>query len=146
MGRPHRRAEGIVRRPLIGAGLLIMGYGVLGLILDADVDLVGVLVFGAVLLVLHDGVFLPLVAGAGRLLRRFVPPGWQAAVRLAALTDLAVTVVALPLVLGFGRDAGNPTVLPRPYGRGLLLILIVVPLTVLACRKGIERFRGTRSR
>ncbi|BCY11309.1 hypothetical protein [Actinoplanes sp. L3-i22] len=135
-----------MRRPLIGAGLLIMGYGVLGAILDADVNLVGVLVFGAVLLVLHDGFFLPLVAGVGRVLRRFVPARWQATVRLAAITDLAVIVVALPLVLGFGRDAGNPTVLPRPYGKGLLLILILVPLVALTCRKGIERFRGARRR
>jgi hypothetical protein len=131
-----------VRRPLIAAGLLIMLYGVTGAILDADVSLIGVIVFGTVLLVLHDGVFLPLVAGAGTLLRRFVPSGWQAAVRFAAITDLAVVVVALPLVLGYGRDAGNPTVLPRPYGKGLILILIVTTVVVFAGRKGFERFRA----
>ncbi|GAA2908009.1 hypothetical protein Acy02nite_87950 [Actinoplanes cyaneus] len=130
-----------MRRPLIAAGLLTMLYGILGAMLDAEVNLLGVIVFGAALLVLHDGVFLPLVAGAGALMRRLVPPGWHAAVRLAAIVDLAVTVVALPLVLGFGRDAGNPTVLPRPYGKGLLLILIVTTVVVVAGRKGSERFR-----
>ncbi len=130
-----------MRRPLIAAGLLIMVYGVAGAILDADVNLIGVIVFGAILLVLHDGVFLPLVAGAGMLLRRFVPPGWQAAVRFAAIADLAVVVVALPLVLGYGRDAGNPTVLPRPYGEGLILTVVVTTVVVFAGRKGFERFR-----
>ncbi|WP_436533197.1 hypothetical protein [Actinoplanes sp. HUAS TT8] len=135
-----------MRRPLIAAGLLIFAYGLLGAILDTDVNLVGVVVFGAALLVLHDGVFLPLVGAAGALLRRFVPSGWQPAVRIVAVTAVAVTVVALPLVLGFGRDAGNPTVLPRAYGKGLILILIVTTVTVPAGRKGLERLRRRKRR
>ncbi|GIF02611.1 hypothetical protein [Actinoplanes siamensis] len=131
-----------MRRALIGAGLLIMGYGVCGALVDGEVDVAGVALFGIALLVLHDAVFLPLVVGAGRLLRRLVRPGRQPAARIAAITGLAVVVVALPLVLGFGRIADNPTVLPRSYGRNLLLILIVTTGTVLACRKGIERFRA----
>ncbi|MFI1995425.1 hypothetical protein [Actinoplanes sp. NPDC020271] len=130
-----------MRRPLIAAGLLIMLYGIAGAILDTEVNLVGVVAFGAVLLVLHDGIFLPLIAGAGALVRRLVPPGWQPAVRFAAIVDLAVVMVASPLVLGFGRDAGNPTVLPRPYGKGLLLILVVATVAAVAGRKGFERFR-----
>lgn len=123
-----------------------MLYGVSGVLLDPDVNLVGVVVFGAALLVLHDGIFLPLVAGVGALLRRFVPAGWQPAVRLAAIADLAVVVVALPLVLGFGRDATNPTVLPRPYTQGMFLLLAVTTVAVVAGRKGFERFHRRKRR
>jgi hypothetical protein len=146
MGKPDHRAEGVVRRALIAAGCLIMGYGLLGAIFDSQVSLVGVAVFGGVLLALHDGLFLPLVAGAGVLLRRIVPPAWQPAVRIAAIAGLAVVVVALPLVLGFGRIADNPTVLPRAYGKGLILILVVTAVTVVAARKGFERLRHRHHR
>ncbi|WP_328473638.1 hypothetical protein OHA21_13030 [Actinoplanes sp. NBC_00393] len=135
-----------MRRALIAAGALTMAYALIGAVTDSDVDHLGVLAFLLAVLLLHDAVFLPLLLAAGALIRRVIPSGWQATVRTAAAVDLAVVVVALPLVLGFGRSPGNPSVLPRPYAAGLLLTLAVCTGTVLACRKKIERSPGGRRR
>ena len=115
-----------MRRALIVVGALVMAYAILGAVTDPEVRLIGVLVFLAAVLVAHDAVLLPAVLAAGALIRRFVPARAHRPVRAAAVASLAVTVVALPLVLGFGRVAGNPSVLPRLYGAGLLLVLALI--------------------
>jgi hypothetical protein len=51
-----------------------------------------------------------------------------------------VGVVALPLVLGLGRSADNASLLPRPYGRGLLLILALV-WSAAAVRVAVRAWR-----
>lgn len=132
-------------RALIAAGVLIMAYGVGGALLDADVNKVGVPVFFIAVIVLHDGLFLPLVLASGALIKRIVPAGWRATVRSAGLIGVAVTVVALPAVLGFGRDSANPSILPRSYGWGLVLILGLIWGVALG-GKGFERWRRRRSR
>ncbi|MEV6304487.1 hypothetical protein AB0M02_34120 [Actinoplanes sp. NPDC051861] len=128
-----------MRRGLIVSGTLIMGYAVIGAL---GADPAGMLLFGLAVLVVHDFVFLPVVLATGELIRRTVPPAWQATVRLVAIIDVTVLVVALPLVLGLGRDAGNPTVLPRPYTMGLILIVVLTGVTAALIRKGFERSRG----
>jgi hypothetical protein len=133
-----------MRRALVVIGILTMAYAVLGALLDDDVKPFGVLVFLVGVLVAHDGVLLPLVLGAGALIGRYIPARRQPPVRVAALVSLAVSVVALPLVLGFGRSPDNPSVLPLPYGRGLLLVLalvwaVAIGAAVLRTRKEVER-------
>jgi hypothetical protein len=98
-----------------------MGYAVAGALTDDDVAPIGVAVFLAAVLVLHDGLLMPLVLAAGALLHRASPP-----VRVAAVVSLALLVVALPLALGLGPPPDNPSALPLPYPRNLLLILVVV--------------------
>ena len=121
------------------AGTLLIGYAVAGALGDPDVDPLGVAIFLAAVLVLHDAVLLPLVGAAGRWAAR-----WRPGVRLAGVVSLPVLVVGLPLALGFGRVAGNPSVLPLPYGRNLLLILVLIwlvallPRVVRRIRKGSE--------
>jgi hypothetical protein len=133
-----------VRGALIAAGMVVMGYAVLGAATDPDLKPGGVLLFLAVVLVAHDGVLLPLTIGAGVLLGRFAP-GWaRPAVRTAAIVTLAVGLVALPLVLGYGRSADNPSILPLAYGRGLLLILTLTWATALAAPM-LTRLRTRRA-
>ncbi|HEV8567248.1 MAG TPA: hypothetical protein VGQ92_09140 [Actinoplanes sp.] len=139
-----RRPKLDMRRALIAAGALVMAYAVAGALFDGDVNKVGVALFLIAVLVLHDAVFLPLVIGAGALIGRFVPVRWQSTTRVAALISLAVSVVALPLVLGFGRSPDNPSALPLPYGRGLIVILILIWIGSLGARKGMERRRARR--
>jgi hypothetical protein len=140
-----------VRRALVVAGTLVSGYAALGALTDPDVKPFGVLILLVGVLVGHDGVLLPLTIGAGVLIGRLVPAADQAVVRIAALCSLAVTVVALPLVLGFGRSADNPSALPLPYGRGLATVLVTlwtVALTTIAVRrirKHLERTVPARS-
>jgi hypothetical protein len=114
------------RRTLIAIGALAMAYALFGVLTDVDVRPFGVLLFLGAVLVAHDAVLLPLIIGVGVLIGRFVPAPGRTGVRVALIISLAVLLVGLPLALGVGRTAGNPSVLPLPYGRGLLVVLATV--------------------
>jgi hypothetical protein len=118
------------RRILVASGAVLMAYAVLGAMFDPDVKLIGVLVFLVAVLVLHDGVLVPLYIGVGAVVRRVVPAAVRTPFRVGLVLTLAVTLVALPAVLGLGRDAGNPSILPLHYGRGLLETLAVIWATI----------------
>lgn len=131
----------------MASGLLVIGYAVIGAATDPDLDVPGALAFLLGVLVAHDAVFLPMVLAVGALVGRYVPAGDRATVRAAALVSAAVTLVALPLVLGLGRNPGNPSALPLPYGRGLAVLLGLIWVTALAAivvRRIRKRFASTR--
>jgi hypothetical protein len=130
------------RGALIATGTLVMGYAVLGAVRDEPRHVLGHAAFLAAVLVLHDGLLMPLAIGVGALIGRFVPVPARAAVRVAAYLSLALTVVALPFVLGFGRRPDDPSALPLNYGRGLAIALAAVWLgtgAVLLTRRLAER-------
>jgi hypothetical protein len=139
------------RRILIALGTLLIAYAILGAVTDPDVKLFGVLLFLIAVLAAHDGILLPAYLGAGALIGRLVPARARTPVRVALVISLAVTLVALPSVLGFGRSADNPSILPLHYGRGLLgtlaLIWAVTAATVLIReRRRIRRDRRRHER
>ncbi|MFJ4091595.1 hypothetical protein ACIPYS_08435 [Kitasatospora sp. NPDC089913] len=107
-----------VRALLMAAGLALTGYGLYGLLGDAYItDPVDVLVWGLGGLVLHDGLWVPLLCVLGAfLVRGPVLRGWL-------VVAAAVTAVGLPAVLRADDDGGNPSVLPLPYLRNWLLVL-----------------------
>ena len=132
-----------VRRSLVAVGGLVLAYAVIGALGDADVK-AGALFFLAGVLVAHDGLLLPLTIVAGVILRRYAPPRLRPALQAALVISLAVTVVAFPLVLGRGRSADNPSLLPLHYGRGLLAIYAIIwsaALATVATRSWRERRR-----
>ena len=55
---------------LVVAGVAGMGFAAAGLLTDPGVRLGGVLVFLAAVLVVHDGIWMPLVLAAGALIRK----------------------------------------------------------------------------
>jgi hypothetical protein len=118
-----------VRIALIGTGVLLMAYAAGGVLADPGVPL-----FLAAVLVGHDLVGMPVVLAVGAAVTRFVPRRHRAAVRVAAISAAAVTVVALPLVLGFGRSPDNPSALPLPYARNLAAVLLAVAAGTLLTR------------
>lgn len=125
-----------IRLVLVVLGVAGMAYAVLGAIIDPDVRVIGVLIFLAVVLIAHDAVWTPLVLAVGTLVKRIVPVRYRGIVRGAALIAAAITLVALPLVLGFGRAADNPSILPRSYGLNLAAVLagIIVVAALVAAR------------
>ncbi|GIJ76689.1 hypothetical protein SAMN05443287_108204 [Micromonospora phaseoli] len=130
------------RTGLVIGGCLLMAYAVVGATTDADLAPAGVLLFLAAVLVGHDAVWMVAVLAVGAALTR-VPPRCRTTVRIAAITAAAVTVVGLPLALGFGRAADNASVLPLPYGRNLLAVLLVIAgTTLLACVSPLRRPRA----
>ncbi|WP_440073391.1 hypothetical protein [Streptosporangium sp. OZ121] len=103
-----------------GIGLILLGFT--GLLADADQTrpLSWALWFGG-LVIAHDLLLVPLVLAAGLLVRRMRWP-----YRAATVVGALITVVALPVVLGFGRRPGNPSLLPLDYGVNLLGVLAVI--------------------
>ncbi|WP_328952728.1 hypothetical protein [Kitasatospora purpeofusca] len=108
----------VVRGLLLAAGLALIGYGLYGLLGDPYItDPADVLVWGFGGLVVHDGLWVPLLCLLGAfLVRGPVLRGWL-------VVAAAVTAVGLPAVLRAGDDGGNPSVLPLPYLRNWLLVL-----------------------
>jgi hypothetical protein len=114
------------RLALLGTGVLAMLYAAVGAVAALGGKVGGVLIFLIAVLVAHDGVWLPLVLLAGTVLNRIVPARHRGPVRVAAIVVAALGMAALPLALGFGRTADNPSALPLDYGRNLALVLLGV--------------------
>ncbi|WP_433364877.1 hypothetical protein ACQPZX_34755 [Actinoplanes sp. CA-142083] len=106
---------------LVAAGAVLISYAMRGVFSE-----IGVVVFLGAVLVAHDALWMPLVLVAGALLAR--TGRWT---RMVALVVASLGVVALPLVLGFGRPVDNPSVLPLRYGRDFALILLAIALVSL---------------
>ncbi|WP_433724385.1 hypothetical protein ACQP2Y_03115 [Actinoplanes sp. CA-051413] len=132
-----------MRGALIAVGAIVMGYAVLGAATDPDLKPGGVLLFLAAVLVAHDAVLLPATIAGGAIIGRFAPRRFLPGIRAAAIISIAVGVVALPLVFGYGRSADNPSVLPLAYGRGLLLVLAVTWAAALVSTGLVRHRAGT---
>ncbi|MFG1852819.1 hypothetical protein ACGFJT_13370 [Actinomadura geliboluensis] len=126
------------------AGLALIGFGARGIADDVPVGRWAAWFAGAA--VLHDAVLVPLVLAAGLATAR-LPAAAKPAVRAALVVAGCVTAVALPLVLGYGRRADEPSRLPLPYGRNLALVLTaiaVVAALAVAVRLARRRKGGRR--
>jgi hypothetical protein len=138
-----------IRVALAALGLAAAGYALIGAAGDRDIMPVRHTGFLVTVLVVNDGVLLPAVIAVGVLAHRLVPPPCRGTVQAALLASGTLTLVALPLVLGYGRIADNPSALPRDYGHGLLTVLAIVWLTAavaLATRARRRRRNGDGQR
>jgi hypothetical protein len=91
---------------------------------------------------LTDVVLAPLWAGLGWLSVRLLPPAARPAVVAGAAVSGVLTLVALPFVLGRGRDPLNDSFLPRDYGQNLLLLVLAVwAVTAVAAVLAVRRSR-----
>jgi hypothetical protein len=108
----------------IGVALVAVGFG--GLLAHAaDTRPVGWLAWFAGAVVVHDFLFVPVVLLLAALVGR-LPVRYRTPVQVAAVLGGTITIVSLPLVLGFGKSAGNPSQLPLDYGRNLILVLAAI--------------------
>ena len=76
--------------------------------------------------VLHDAVLAPLVLLAGVVVSRVLPRALRGPAVVVAVVLGSVTLVAVPVLGGFGRRPDNPTLLGRDYTVGWLLVAGVV--------------------
>lgn len=112
----------MTRKLAYAVGAAFVAIGLFGL-LGSGTSLVGWGLWFGGLAVAHDVLVVPLVLGVARLTRR---APWPYA--MGPIMAGAVTVVALPAVLGYGRRPDNPSVLPQAYGTHLVTIVILIGL------------------
>lgn len=74
----------------------------------------------------HDGLVAPVVFAVALFGVRRVPARWRPAVQAGAILTGVAGLVALPFVLGLGRRPDDPSALPLPYGRNLVVVLAAV--------------------
>lgn len=133
-------------RPTLAAlGLAAMGYALWSALRSPDITPNRNGGFLLLVLVLHDALLLPVFLAAGALVRRVVPPSARATVQAALIASAAVTLIAVPLLLGYGRIADNPSALPLDYPRGLLLVLGGIWLAA-AIAVAVKRIRVSNGR
>lgn len=135
------------RRVLATGGVGLMAYALFGAMTDPATEPLGQLTFLAAVVVAHDAVLVPLTIAVGVLIGRFLPVPARRPVRAAAICSLALTLLALPFVLGRGRRADDPSALPLDYGRGLLILLgIIWAAAITATIAGAIGRRRVRAR
>jgi hypothetical protein len=117
------------RITLAALGIAAMVYAIAGAAGDRDIMPGRHIGFLVTVLVVHDGLLLPAFIGVGALVRRFAPTSARAAIQAALLATAALTLIAAPLMLGYGRLADNPSALPRNYPAGLGIVLGIIWLT-----------------
>jgi hypothetical protein len=143
---PHgsgTRGATVARLVLLLAGLALVATGVQGFFRDHYLQgrHLDVLKWSAGTIVVHDGLWTPCVLLAGLLLTRFVPAFARGPVRLGLITAAALSAVGLPAVIRRDEHNGNPTLLPLPYLRNYLLLLLgtAVLVLVLIAAKAVTR-------
>lgn len=116
-----------LRWTLCVLGAAAMTYGVFALLTtDRGPRPVKYVLFAAAGLLGHDAVLAPLALAVGAACAYLVPPTLRGVVAGALFVSAALTIVALPFVLGLGRTPDLPSALPLDYGRNLLLALAAV--------------------
>lgn len=113
------------------AGWGIMAAGVAGLLgarrtMPAEVAR---FVVGAA--AVHDLVLAPFVGLVGAVLLGRLAPRARRAAATILLVVAPIALFAFPLVRGYGRRPGNPSVLPGNYASGLLITAVVAAVCVL---------------
>jgi hypothetical protein len=97
-------------------------------------------------ILLHDLVVVPLALVGAYLLNRAVPVPWRRWVQVTLVVAAPLALFAYPMVRGFGRIPGNPTVLPHDYATNLALVVTAVVAIVAALATTHRRRPGPSRR
>lgn len=113
------RNQKIWRWALIVGGLGLLGVGGLTLLLDVKpAAYLGILVWFAGALVIHDGIIGPIIFGVTVIMRkagRRMPVMVLAIVQAAIVIAAILTALVLPAAIKKEAGSANPTILPLDY-------------------------------
>ncbi len=136
----------MIGRVSLGAvGVVVAGWGVWTLLTNQRPDqLVAAATWLVGGVVAHDVVLAPLVLAVGWVLARTMPPWLRGPAVAGSIVLGTVTVVAVPVLGGWGRRADNPSLLPRDYWSGWLLLAAFVTIAVVAGAYVVRSRQETR--
>ena len=130
------RGTTVVRAILIAGGVGLLGLGGLVLLLDVNpARYLGIALWFAGAIIVHDALIAPGVVVAGIVLRRLGRklPGVVLAIIQGAIVVLAiVTAIVVPEILKKEIGSANPTILPLDYLSNLVVLYLTTGLATLA--------------
>jgi len=130
-----------VRWSLGSIGVLVAGYGGwLLLTRQAGDQLVSAAQWLVGGVVLHDLMLAPALLVLAAVTARLVPRSARAPVAVLLVVVGSVTLMAIPVLGGFGRRVDNPSLLDREYVAGWLL-LVTILVVVVAVGSLVQRWR-----
>lgn len=110
---------------IVGWGIIAVGIvGVLGEGRDVPPFQLASWIVGLALL--HDLVLVPIVVAVGFGLGRLLPPPWRSVAGGALVVAGPVVLFAWPYVQRWGISSSNPSIQPRDYTHGLVVVLAVI--------------------
>jgi hypothetical protein len=121
-----------VRIAVGSLGLAGIAYALYGFVTDHGINPIGQLVFLGAALAAHDFVVIPTAIGLGALVTRFASPWARGPAKAALVITGAVSIFALPFILGKGRIFDNPSAFPQHYATDLAVIIGVVWIVAAA--------------
>ena len=93
--------------------------------------------------VLHDAVLAPAVVLLGVVFTRAAPVWARQPVTTGFVVLGTMTLVAIPVLGNFGDEASNPSLMPRNYWAGwLILVALVVVVVAAGCWRNWRRAAG----
>jgi Ca2+/H+ antiporter len=121
------------RYGLGGAGILLLLFGVVRLVIEVPGKLPGLALWLVGIVVIHDGLLAPLVVAVGWLLARTVPPRARRYAQSALIVGGLITVIAVPMIYRQDTQPASKAWLLQNYGRNLAVLLgLVIALNLLA--------------
>ncbi|MEO7350371.1 MAG: hypothetical protein ABIW17_00605 [Marmoricola sp.] len=130
-------------RLLIGAVGVAMGaFGGLRLLQLDLPDIVNAVLWLAGGVVIHDGVIAPITIAVTVLATRVLPSRARVRVTVGVIVLATVTITAIPVLGRFGARPDNPTILPRNYLLGWLVLAVLVLLVSLLAGPASRLVRG----
>ena len=154
-GAPSGSAHSAVASPamrrwqtgLVAVGLLLLALGGLVLVLDVGPsEFVGIAIWFAGAIILHDGILAPVVFVVSLMLRRAgkrIPLGALLIVQGAVVVGAMTALLVVPQQLKQAMGTANPTILPLNYGVNLVVFgAVLVAVTVLAVVVYLRRVRS----
>ena len=123
----------MIARILLGAaGVAIAAWGAWTLLTNQRPDqLIAAGIWLAAGVALHDAVLAPVVLLIGWLIVRALPRWARGPVAAGGIVLGTLTLVAVPVLGEFGRRPDNPSLLPRDYVSGWLVVATVVTICVV---------------
>lgn len=114
-----------------GLGIAVIGFGVYGAWIHRgagilDVRLRPMLTWGIGAIAAHDLLFAPTVLLVGRSLRTVRPASLRAPLQAGLAVTAVLTLLAFPLIRGYGVRASEPSRLPLNYTVGYLALVALV--------------------
>jgi len=85
------------------------------------------LIFGNLI---HDAIVVPIALVLGALAVRFLPAWSRLPVATGFVVLATTTIMAIPVLSGMGEDSTNPSLLPRDYVGGWLVLALLTVLGV----------------